>query len=76
MRSKLQQKRDGPFHVLEWINNNEYKLDLPSKYNISATFNVSNLFFFYVGDNSRSNFLRREGMMSINKNHHEIHCMF
>ncbi|XP_065635613.1 uncharacterized protein LOC136070113 [Quercus suber] len=54
-RSKLHPRGDGPFQVLERINDNAYKLDLPSEYNISATFNVSNLSPFDVGDDSRTN---------------------
>jgi hypothetical protein len=42
-RSKLHPRGDGPFQVLERINDNAYKLDLPGEYNISATFNVSDL---------------------------------
>ncbi|GJR30853.1 RNA-directed DNA polymerase [Tanacetum coccineum] len=33
----------GPFKVLERINYNAYKLELPSHYNVSATFNVADL---------------------------------
>jgi hypothetical protein len=39
---------DGPFQVLERINDNAYKLDLLGEYNISATFNVSDLSLFDV----------------------------
>ena len=60
-RSKLHLRGDGPFQVLERINDNAYKLDLPSKYNISATFNVSDLSFFDVGDDSRSNPIEERG---------------
>ena len=42
-RSKLHPRGDGPFQVLERINDKAYKLDLPGEYNISATFNVSDL---------------------------------
>ena len=42
-RSKLHPRGDGPFQVLERINDNAYKLDLPGEYNISATFNVFDL---------------------------------
>ncbi|OMO50325.1 reverse transcriptase [Corchorus capsularis] len=46
-KSKLLPRGDGPFQVLERINNNAYKLDLPSEYgNVSATFNVSDLSLF------------------------------
>ena len=48
--SKLHSKGDGPFQVLARINNNAYKLDFPDEYNISTTFNISNLSPFDVGD--------------------------
>ena len=54
-RSKLHPRGDGPFQVLERINDNTYKLDLPGEYKVSATFNVSDLSPFDVGDDSRSN---------------------
>ena len=54
-RSKLLPKRDEPFQVLERINNNAYKLDLPGEYNVSATFNVYNLSLFDVDDDLRTN---------------------
>ena len=50
-KSKLMPRGDGPFKVLQCINNNAYKLEIPSEYgNISATFNVSDLSLFDVGD--------------------------
>ncbi|KAH9716907.1 Endonuclease [Citrus sinensis] len=42
-RSKLFPRGDGPFQVVARINDNAYKLDLPGEYNVSATFNVSDL---------------------------------
>ena len=54
-RSKLHLGWDGPFQVLVRINDNAYKLDLPSEYNISVTFNVSDLSPFNVGNDSRTN---------------------
>lgn len=45
-KSKLQPRGDGPFQVLERINNNAYKIELPGEYNISSTFNVSDLSLF------------------------------
>ena len=53
--SKLQPRGDGPFQVLARVNDNAYKLDLPSEYNVSATFNVFDLFPFDVGDDLRTN---------------------
>ncbi|PON34317.1 hypothetical protein PanWU01x14_345340 [Parasponia andersonii] len=48
--SKLLPRGNGPFQVLERINDNAYKLDLPGEYNVSATFNVTNLSPFVAGD--------------------------
>jgi hypothetical protein len=54
-KSKLNPRGDGPFQVLEKINDNAYKLDLPSEYgNISATFNVADLSLFDAGNGSDS----------------------
>ena len=52
---------DGPFQVLKRINDNAYKLDLPGEYNISATFNVSDLSLFDVGEDSRTNPFEERG---------------
>lgn len=40
-------RAEGRFEVLERINNNAYKVDLPGEYQISATFNVVDLSPFY-----------------------------
>ncbi|KAL4556795.1 hypothetical protein LXL04_034957 [Taraxacum kok-saghyz] len=44
--SKLQPQADGPFKVIKRINDNAYKIDLPSHYNVSAAFNVTDLSLF------------------------------
>jgi hypothetical protein len=62
-RSKLMPRGDGPYQIIEMINDNAYKVDLPGEYGVSVTFNVSDLFLFDIGDDSRLNPLRREGMM-------------
>ena len=59
-RSKLLPRGDGPFQVLERINDNAYRLDLLGEYIVSATFNVSDLSPFDAGDDLRSN-LSQEG---------------
>nr|GEU65561.1 putative reverse transcriptase domain, ribonuclease H-like domain, aspartic peptidase domain protein [Tanacetum cinerariifolium] len=46
---KLKPRGDGPFCVLKKINDNAYKIELPGHYNVSATFNVTDL-FPYKGD--------------------------
>ncbi|KAI3723232.1 hypothetical protein L2E82_34679 [Cichorium intybus] len=43
---KLQPRMDGPFPVLKHINDNAYKIELPSHYNVSTTFNVADLSLF------------------------------
>ena len=35
---------DRPFRVMEKVNDNAYKLDVPKAYNVSPTFNVRDLF--------------------------------
>jgi len=36
-------RANGPFEVLELINDNAYKVDLPGDYGVSATFNAVDL---------------------------------
>ena len=51
IKSKLQPRGNRPFQVVENINGNAYKLDLPREYgNISATFNVVDLSSFDAGN--------------------------
>ncbi|XP_060185809.1 acyltransferase Pun1-like [Lycium barbarum] len=42
-KGKLSPRGDGPFKVLEKINDNAYKIDLPSEYNVHNVFNVSDV---------------------------------
>ncbi|XP_035539638.1 uncharacterized protein LOC118344013, partial [Juglans regia] len=57
-RTKLHPRGDGPFQILEKINDNVYKVDLPGEYKVSATFNVPP---FDVGEDSRSNPFEERG---------------
>ena len=59
--SKLLPRGDGHFQVLERINDNAYMLDLCGKYIVSATFNVTDLIPFNVGDDLRTNPFQEEG---------------
>jgi len=60
-RSKLMPRIDGSFQILERIKDNTYKVDLLSEYDVSVTFNVSNLSLFDVGKDSRSNSFEERG---------------
>ena len=42
-KSKLMPRADGPFKVLEKINDNAYKLELPAYFGVSPTFNIADL---------------------------------
>jgi hypothetical protein len=42
-KSKLMPRADGLFKVLEKINENAYKLDLPADFGVSPTFNIADL---------------------------------
>ena len=54
-RSKMLPRGDGPFQVLDRINDNAYNLDLSGEYNVSATFNVSDLSPFDADSDLRTN---------------------
>jgi hypothetical protein len=54
-RSKLLPWGDGPFQLVERINDNALKLDVPGEYGVSASFNVADLSLFDVGDDLRAN---------------------
>jgi len=64
-RSKLMPRGDGPYQIIERINDNAYKVDLPGEYGVSATFNVSDLSSFDLGDDSRSNPFEERGYDAI-----------
>ena len=42
-KTKLHPRGDGPFQVVACIGENVYKLDLPGEYEVSTTFNISDL---------------------------------
>jgi hypothetical protein len=42
-KSKLLPRADGPFEVLERVNDNAYKLELPANFGVSPTFNIADL---------------------------------
>jgi hypothetical protein len=42
-KSKLMSCADGPFKILEKINDNAYKLELPLEFGVSPTFNILDL---------------------------------
>ena len=49
-KSKLLPRADGPFKVIEFYNNNAYKINIPhDKYSVSDIFNVKDL-SPYLGD--------------------------
>jgi len=61
-KSKLMPRADGPFEVLEKINNNAYKIDLPGEYGVSYIFNVADLKPYFEDDhleNLRANSLQQ-----------------
>ncbi|KAL4375921.1 hypothetical protein GQ457_02G026580 [Hibiscus cannabinus] len=66
--SKLLPRGDGPFLVGEKVNENAYKFDLPGEYNVSATFNVSDLTLFDDPSDLRTNPFQEGGMISFQLN--------
>ena len=51
-KSKLQPRGDKPLQVLERLNDNAYRIDIPGEYGVSSSFNVANLNPFVTGDDS------------------------
>ena len=49
-KSKMMPRIDGPFTVTHRISNNAYKLDLQGKYDVSDSFNLSDLALFVADD--------------------------
>ena len=49
-KNKLMPRADGPFEVLEHINDNAYRVDLPGDHGVSATFNVADLKAYHEDD--------------------------
>ena len=49
-KSKLSPRGDGPFRVLDRINDNAYRLELPGEFQVSRTFNVSDLSPYIADD--------------------------
>lgn len=46
---------------MDKVGDNAYKVDLPDEYSISATFNISDLSLFDVGDDSWTNQIQERG---------------
>jgi hypothetical protein len=58
---KVITREDGSFQIIERINDNAYKVDLPGEYDVNGTFNVSDITLFDVGDDSRLNLFEKRG---------------
>ncbi|GJW10212.1 reverse transcriptase domain-containing protein [Tanacetum coccineum] len=59
--AKLKQRGDGPFRIVQCMGNNAYKVELLGHYDVSATFNVKDLYLFH-GENelhSRMSFFNK-----------------
>jgi hypothetical protein len=54
-------RKDGHFQIIKRVNDNAYKINLLGEYNVSATFNVSDIYLFDVGDDSRTNSFEERG---------------
>ena len=46
-KSKLMPRSDGPFKILEKVSPNAYKVNLPTGFGVSATFDVADLSLYY-----------------------------
>ncbi|KAI5652948.1 hypothetical protein M9H77_30135 [Catharanthus roseus] len=66
-KSKLDDRGYGKFQILEKINENAYKVDLPGHCNVSATFNISDLSLFDIGDGDSRKNPFQEGEDDVNR---------
>jgi len=58
------QRADGPFEVLQRVNDNAYKVNLPRDFSVSATFNVLDSSMYLEGEhlvNLRANSFKIRG---------------
>jgi hypothetical protein len=60
-KTKLHPQGDGSFQILEKINDNAHKVDLPGEYKVSTTFTIFDLSPFDISGDSRSNPFEERG---------------
>ena len=53
-KNKLMPRAEGPYEVIEKVNDNAYKLDLGGKHGVSSTFNVGDLAPYLDDDELRA----------------------
>jgi len=71
-------RADGPFKLIEYINDNAYKVDLPVDYGVSATFNVVDMSPYLDDDyltDLRAILLKKERMMEEHPYYHHMVLM-
>lgn len=80
--SMLAPRGDGPFKILEKINDNAYCIDLPGEFQIASTFNVTNLTSFDASENVlRSKASQERGndedkQLGPNQTQEDVHIFF
>lgn len=48
--NKLKVKKIGPYAIIQKINDNSYLVGLPDEWKITKTFNIKDLFEYYLPD--------------------------
>ena len=64
-------RADGPFRIIEKVNDNAYNVDPPSDYNVSATFNVKDLTPYLDDDDDDSDLRTNHFQPGADDVHHE-----
>jgi len=57
---------DGSFQIFDRINDNTYKVDIPSEYGVNVTFNTFFISFYLMGDDSWMDHFKKRGDNTIN----------